>query len=140
MERITALLALTFLPLAAPSLCFAEMGIVHVSKERAKKLGMVLRLKGNGPNEVWVELDFKAEGELRDYIHVSLEIREGEKLLVGYAPMRERSSSSGRVVVGFMANRAYLDNVTLRVVTGHPMNMTGHDLRVKDFVEPENGR
>jgi len=92
-------------------------------------------LKGNGPNEAWVELEFKAEGELKDFRHVSLEVREGEKLLVGYAPLRERASSSGRVLVGFMANRAYLDKVTLRVVTGHPMNTTGHDLRVKDFVE-----
>ena len=135
MKRVTALLALTFLLLAAPSLCLAEMSIEFVSKERAKKLGMEIRLKGNGPNEAWVELEFKAEGELKDFSHVSLEIREGEKLLVGYAPLRERPSSSGRVLVGFMANRAYLDKVTLMVVTGRPMDKTGHQLRVKDFVE-----
>jgi hypothetical protein len=31
-------------------------------------------------------------------------------------------------------NRSYLDKVTLSVVTGFPMNMTGHELRLKEFV------
>jgi hypothetical protein len=135
MKRLTPLLALAWLLLAAPSLCFAEMSIEHVSRERAKKLGMEIRLKGNGPNEVWVELEFKAVGELKDFDHVSLEIREGDKLMVGYAPLRVAPSTSERVLVGFMANRAFLEKVTLRVVTGHRMDMTGHDLHVKDFVD-----
>src|SRR5262245_38847351 len=127
-----AVLAVLFV--VSPSLCFAEMRIGHVSKEWAKKLGMEIRLKGDGPNELWVELEFKAEGELKEFIHVSLEIREGEKLLVGYAPLREHPSNSGRVLVGSMANRAYLDKVTLRVVTGRLKDMKGHDLRMKDLL------
>ena len=119
----------------APSRCFAEMGIEHVSKERAKKLGLELRLKGDGGNTAWVELEFKAVGELKDFVRVTLEISEGEKLLVGYAPLQATPSSSGRVLVGFMADCAYLDKVTLRVVTGRIEDMTGHDLRVRDFVE-----
>jgi hypothetical protein len=140
MKTIFNIAVLAVLLVVAPSPCFAEMGVEHVTKERAKKLGMEIRLKGAGPNEVWLELEFKAEGELKDFSHVSLEIREGEKLLVGYAPLRPHPSSSGRVFVGFMANRAYLEKVTLRVVTGGLKDMTGHDLRVKDFVELEKGR
>lgn len=135
MKRITALLALTFLLTVATSLCFASMRIVHVSKERARELGMKVRFTGNAPNEVWVELEFKAEGKLKDFDHVSLEIRDGDKFMLGYTPLREKRTDSGSVAVGFMANRAYLDKVTLMVVTGHPMNMTGHELRMKDFVE-----
>lgn len=135
MTKRSAFLAPTILLLAMPALCRAEMGIENVSKERAKELGIEIRLKGNGPREAWVQMEFKAEGELKDYRHVSLEIREGDKLLVGYAPLREHPSQSNRVHVGFMANRDFLEKVTLRVVTGRPMDYTGHDLRVRDFVD-----
>jgi len=111
------------------------MSIEHLSKERAQKLGMQILLNGKGTNEVWVELQFKAQGELKDFRHVSLEITEGGKLLVGYAPLRGAPSGSGEVIVGFMANRAYLDKVSLRVVTGHSKDMKGHDVRVKDFIK-----
>jgi hypothetical protein len=139
----TTLLSISVLALllaVATSPCSAMMDIEFVSKERAKELGMEIRLKGNGPYEVWLELEFKAEGGLKDFDHVSLEIREGDKLLVGYAPLREKRSDSGAIVVGFMANRAYLDKVTLRVVTGHSRDWAGHDLRVRDFVELDKVR
>lgn len=135
MKAILNITTLMFLLLTAPILCFAEMGMKFVSKEEAKKLGMELRLKGDGTNEVWVELEFKAEGPFKDFSHVSLEIREGDKLLVGYAPLKGQPSDSGRVHVGFMANRAYLEKVTLRVVTGRSKDMHGYDLPVKDFVD-----
>ena len=132
---VAVLLALTAKP------CFAMMEIAHVSREQAKEMGTELRFIGNGPNEVWVELEFKAEGKLKDFSHVSLEIREGEKLLVGYAALREKRSSSGSVVVSFMANRAFLDKITLRVVVADvPLGGSGYELRVKDFVELEKVR
>jgi hypothetical protein len=141
MKRYTALSALTFLLLAGANQCFAAMEIEHVSKERAKKLGMELRLKESpASKEVWVELEFKAEGELKDFVHVSLEIRDGKNLLVGRAPLHARPSTSGHVLGRFMTNRAYLDKVTLRVVTGHVMDYTGYDLHVKDFVDLEKPR
>ena len=125
----------TFLLLGGFSRCFAMMSISHVSKEQAKELGLELRLKASGPDAAWVELEFKAEGQFKSFSHVSLEIGEGGKLLVGYAPLREKRSSSGNVVVGFMANRAFLEKVTLRVVVGVPMDMVGYDLRVRELVE-----
>ena len=96
-----------------------------------------MRSKPNGPNEVWVELELKAEGQLKDFSHVSLEIREGEKFLLGYTALKEKTTSSGSIVVNFMANRAFLEKLTLNVVAGQPMDMRGYQLRVKDFVEPE---
>jgi hypothetical protein len=86
MKSITALLALTLLLAVASNRCLAEMGIVEVSRERAKELGMEVRFTKNGPNEIWVELEFKPEGKLKDFKHVSLEIRDGGKFLLGYAP------------------------------------------------------
>jgi hypothetical protein len=105
MKSIFALSVLAVLLAVAPIPCSAMMGIARVSKARAKELGMELRLKANGTNEVWVELEFKTEGQFKSFSHVSLEIREGDKLLLGYAELREKRSSSGSVVVTFMANR-----------------------------------
>ncbi|HVS34106.1 MAG TPA: hypothetical protein VMS17_00910 [Gemmataceae bacterium] len=123
-----------------PSRCFALMGIKPVSKDEAKEMGIVIRLTDSGPKDCWVELEFKPEGKLKDYSHVSLEIRDGDKLLVGYAPLQEKRTDSGSVVVRFLADRAYLDKITLSVVAGFPTNRTGYELRVKDFVEPEKDR
>ena len=136
MKTIFKFSVLAVLLAVAPSPCLADMGITLVSKERAKELGLQMRFTANGTNEVWVELEFKTEGQLKDFFHVSLEVGD----VVGYAPLREERSSSGRVVVRFRANRGSLDKITLRVVVGHPLNYTGYFLRVKDFVEPEKVR
>jgi hypothetical protein len=70
MKRIAALLALNLLLSGASYSCFANMGIVHVSREDAKELGIEIRSKGNAPNEVWVELELK----VKDLVY---EVHEG---------------------------------------------------------------
>jgi len=111
------------------------MEIEQVSKGRAKQLGIEIRAKANGPNDAWIELEFKPKGELKDFVHVSLEIREGEKFLLGYSPLKEKRSNSGSIVVSFLVDRAYVEKIRLSVITGQPMNYTGHELQVKDFVD-----
>jgi hypothetical protein len=140
LKTILNISVLTCLLVAASSPCFADMSIEHVSKERAKALGMEIRSKAAGPNVVRVELEFKTEGELKrfsreNFSRVELEIREGGKFLVS-ASLREERPSSGRVVVSFTADRAHLDKITLRVVVvGSGELGAGYELRVKDFVE-----
>ena len=135
MKTILKFSVLTFLLIAASSQCFALRDLAEVSKERAKELGLEIRSNAAGPDAVWLELEFKTEGRLKDFNHVELEIREGEKLLVAYAALSEKRSNSGSVLVRFMANRAYLDKITLTVVTGFPSADFGNELRVKDFVD-----
>jgi len=113
----------------ASSSCFAMMGIRQVSREEAKALGLQIHSQANGPGEVWVELEFKAEGKLRDFSHVNLEIRQGEQFLLGYAALRESRSESGSIKVGFMANRSYLDKILLYIIVGPPGNQSGYKLR-----------
>jgi hypothetical protein len=125
---------------AAPSLCFAMMPIEVVSQKRAKELGMEIRSNVAGPDAVRVELEFKPEGELKSYSRVDLEMRQGSKLLMT-SILREERSKPRRVVVGFAADRGNLDKTTLRVVTqSAPRDMTGYELRVKDFVDLEKVR
>ena len=128
-----ALIALLFV--IAPGPCFAEMVIEQLTKERAKTLGIELQIRRNGPDNVWVELKFHAKGELKDFDHVSVEISEGGKFLLGYAPLKPHTADADRGYVGFFANREFLEKVTLRIVTGRSIDYTGHDLRVGDFVD-----
>src|SRR5438477_1079181 len=83
-----------FLAVAA-SPCFAMRSIGLISRKEAKELGMDLRFKDNGTNEVWLELEFKTAGKFKDFNRVELEITEGKKFLLGYAPLKEARSSSG---------------------------------------------
>ena len=147
MKTILSISVLAVLLAVAPSPCFAMTEVYHVSRERAKELGMAIRSKASGTNAVWVELEFKAEGRLKDYdpehrnSRVELRIMEGERLLLGYAAMRETRASSGSIVVGFMTDRAYLEKITLWVVVGSgELSGGAYELRVKDFVEPEKVR
>lgn len=123
-------LVLLFVSVSGP--CFALRSIGLISKERAKELGMEVRMKGNGP-QVWVELEFKTEGEFKDFQKVELGVSEGEKFLLGYAPLREERTASGSILVRFLADRAYLDKLTLCIVAGLD---AGYDLKLKDFVQP----
>jgi len=124
---------LVVLLVVAPSPCFAVRELVPVSKERAKELGVEIRSHAAGSGRVWLALEFKAEGEFKEFSHVQLDIAE----LVSYVILSGKRSSSGSVVVGFYANPANLDKITLSVVIGSsPMvYMCQYQLRVKDFVE-----
>lgn len=137
MKAILSISALAIFLVINPNQCFGSMDIAPVLRERAKELGMEIRTKANGPEEVWVELEFKPIGALKDFDHVSLEIREGDKLLLGYTPLKEKRSKTGSVSVGFLGARRYLDKITLSVVVGHPMDYVAYEVRVKDFVEQE---
>src|SRR5438477_5299480 len=86
--------------LVLPSQCFALWEIVFVSKEEAKKMDMKVRSTPAGPDQVAVELEFKIEGELKNFSRVDLRLGKGEVT----AALREDRSKPGRVVVGFAAD------------------------------------
>ena len=138
----TMLMALTILLFAASNHCFALREIALLTKEEAKGMGIEVRAKPAGPDAVWLELEFKPEGELKQFSHVELKMTEGEKSLVVSAGLRETRSSSGSVVVTFTASRAYLEKTTLSVVLRDPREAGDHtyELRMKDFVDLEKIR
>jgi hypothetical protein len=136
MKTILKISVLTFLLIVAASPCFALRSIGIISKKEAKDMGLEIRAKGNG-EQVWLELEFKPEGKLKAFSHVELQISDGEKLLLGYARLQETRTSSGSVVVRFLADRAYVEKITFCIVAGLD---AGYELRVKDFIEPEKVR
>ena len=118
--------------------CHALISVAPVSKEQAKEMGMEIRLRANGADQIWVFLEFKAEGKLKDFSHVSMEIRDDGKLLLGWMDFGAKRSSSGKVVVSFLADRAFLDKIGLRVMVQSGLRTgAGYDLRVSDFIEPK---
>jgi len=129
-----------FLLFATSSQCIALMEIQNVSKARAKELGMEIRSNAAGPDAVRVELEFETTGELKSLNRVDLEFREGGKFLMT-SSLREDRSKPGRVVVSFAADRARLEQISMRVVVQRsPRNMTGYAILVRDFVELEKLR
>src|SRR3954447_21150823 len=108
MRTILSLAVVAVLLVMTANPGFALREIATISRQDAKEMGLEVRTQGNGA-QVWVELEFKAEGKLKDFRHVELEIHEGDKLLVGYAPLREQRSDSGRILTRFLADRAYLE-------------------------------
>jgi len=140
LKTILKLSVLTLLLFLVPSPCFALRSIGIISRQEAKEMGIEVRATPAGPDALWLELEFKPEGKLKDFSHVELEIREGDKPLVAYAALSEKRSSSGSVVVRFMAARAFLGKITLSVVTGFPSAYNGNELRLKDLVDLEKLR
>jgi hypothetical protein len=128
---IAVLIALV-LAVASPSEAMISVGTL--SKERAKKLGIELRAKPNGQREAWLELELKPEGELKNFMHVSLEVADGDQFLLGWTPLKDDRQPTGSVIVRVMGNRVFLEKVTLRIVAG-ATGEVGHDLPVKDFVD-----
>lgn len=133
MKTHLKLAVLAVLLVATAIRCFAMMSIGDVSKAQAKEMGMEVRVTPAGLDAVRVELEFETKGALKNYSRVDLEISDG-KLSVS-ASLQEEGLRPRHVLVSFAADRAHLDKITLRVVTGVPMNMVGLDLHMKDFVD-----
>jgi hypothetical protein len=130
---------LAFLLGVASSPCFAMMGIKFISKERAKELGIEMRGTPSGPKAAMIALEFSPE-KFKDFNCVYLDVRDGQKFLMGWTPLKEKRTKSGTIVVGLTADREFLEKVTLTIVTGTSglSDLTGHELRVRDFVDLKN--
>jgi hypothetical protein len=138
MKTLLKFSILAVLAIATP--CFALMEIADVSREQAKELGMEIKANAAGPDAVRVTLEFKAEGQLKNYSRVELSMRDGTKSLVS-ATLREDEPKSGRVVVSFAADRTNLDKIYFRVVVEQSeRSRVGYDIKVKDFVELDKVR
>ena len=128
--------------LVAPRPCLALTWGGHVSKEQAKELGMEVRSEPAGPNQVSVELEIKTNGALKRFTEgsgVQLRLGDGDNPSLT-ARLQEDRSKPGRVVVSFTADRTQLDKLALRVYVPGELGRAIYELRVKDFIEPKNGR
>jgi hypothetical protein len=140
MKMIFNISVLGVLLVVAASPCFAARSIGLVSKARAKELGLEMRFTANGTNEVWVGLEFKAEGELKDFSPERYSCVELQTPQVT-AALQLKRPSPGHFAVSFRADRSSLEKITLWVVVGSGTLPGGaYALPLKDFVELEKVR
>jgi peroxiredoxin len=97
-------------------------------------MGIEVKSTETGPNQVRVELEFNAEGALHNLSHAELGFGKADHPAV-IAPLREDRSKPGRVVVGFIADRTQLEELSLRVKVPEEDGGTIYVLRGKDFAE-----
>jgi hypothetical protein len=137
MKLSLPIFALAFLLVMSSPVCFGMMDIELVTPQRAKELGMVVKANAAGPDTIRISLEFPVSGELKSFSRADLEIMDGGKLVLA-ASLREEKTNEGHVIVSFAVARDQLDKLTLRVVSGVPRDMVGHDLRLKEFVDLKN--
>ena len=137
MKPILNVAVLAVLLVVAPGRCLALWEIDQVTRERANELGMEVRSTRAGPNDVRMELEFKAEGLLKDFSHVDLRVGGGDVLV---APLKEDRSKPGRVVVSFAAARARIDTIALWVMVPGLDGGVAYEVRATDFVDLKNLR
>jgi hypothetical protein len=142
MKTIFKVSVLAVLLAVAPRPCFALREIAVVTKREAKEMGIEVRARPAGPDALWLELEFKPEGKLKEFTQVELKMTEGQKSLVVSTALRETRSSSGNIMVTFTAGRAYVEKTTLSVVMHSPREAGDHtyELPMKDYVELEGVR
>ncbi len=120
--------------------CLAMRSIGSITVGEAKAMGLEIRATAAGPDAAWLELEFTVGGKLKDYrsefSHVELEVREGQKVMLGYLALQEKHPKPGQVRVRFMASRDCIDSLVLTIVVGEGAMVGGaYELRVKEFVD-----
>lgn len=130
---LALLLLLCGLP--RPSLAMSE--ITDASKERAKELGITVRSRLRASHDVWVQVEFKTSGQMKEFRYADLEVTQGRKRLI-LASLQPRKpaidSPADRKLLEFYIDPAALPNSTVTIfVYNEPMSGIGYRLQMKDF-------
>ena len=142
MKTSLHLLVMTSVLVVAASQCLAFVRVEHVSKERAKELGVTIRSTLAHTNEAAVWLEFKAKGELNDFGRAILEIgviAAGERRVLSATLLPEHPTSD-TVIVSFSADPAILPTCVVTVmVRGGPLAKSdAYAFRMRDFIKLED--
>ena len=133
-------LSLAFLALlilcGLPARCLALAEIADVSKERAKELGITVRLLPRA-DDVRVQVEFQTTGAMKEFRWADLVLTQGGKPLVTAALLPRkptRDSPPERKQLEFYIDPAALPNATVTIfVYSVPLSGIGYRLQMKDF-------
>jgi hypothetical protein len=123
-----ALLLVCGLPRRAPALDLIQ----DVSKEKAKELGIQVRLQPR-ERDVWVQVEYRAVGPLKEFKRADLDLtRDGKPLLS--ASLMPRKPSPDVMRFDFYIDPAALPDATVMVVVwSDPLTGIAYRLRMKDY-------
>jgi hypothetical protein len=131
--RALAFLALLLLLGGLPGRSYAMYDVEDVSKESAKQLGITMRSQPR-PEDVWVQVEFKSTGRLKEFRWADLELTQGGKRLIMAALMPWKPTPDS-VWVEFYIDPASLPNATVTIfVSDQPLGGTGYRLQMKGFL------
>ena len=117
--------------------CFGETGIAYISKNRAKELGVAIRSHKNGDAGVKVWIEFKIQGEMKEFAGAELRMAAEGKHLVS-APLLISRPTADSVSVNFSAAPAYLGESEFWIyVDDVPKGGTAYQFKIRDFVESD---
>jgi hypothetical protein len=133
--KITSLAAIMFLAVA-PHCCFADWGVVELSEERARELGVMVRAQDTGRTELHFTVEFKSGDDVKNIGRVDLQLGADDSPTLT-APLHVDRSKPERGIVSFTADRAQVDKLTLRLwVRDELLGGTIYLLRLKEFSSP----
>jgi hypothetical protein len=129
----TMILSLVLLfQLALPGL--AEVVVFHVRPAEAEKdYGIKITTQEFGPHQTGVTLEFKEDGELKDFTSVEMRIMQGDRSLV-FATLHTKSAN-GVATARFGVDPAVLRDCQITIYQyAAPHGDVAYRMRVKDFV------
>lgn len=112
----------------------------NVSREEAKELGISVEMKRR-PEDVWVKIEFKTTGALKEYRYAMLDVtRDGKRLLM--APLSARKpkvdSPPESKMLEYYIDPAALPNSEVTIFAyPEPLTGYGYRLQMKDYPAPE---
>src|SRR6516225_2640608 len=137
LSRLAGIVALAAaVLLAMPSRCSALEFIKEVSKEEAKKLGVVIQTNRNGEAGMRVSLEFEPKDELKNFLRVEVEMYKGGKCLI-HAPLQTSNPAPGKIAAYFSTDASNFPWTALKIVVQDgARTRIGYRLALKNFVEP----
>ncbi|MGY8641475.1 MAG: hypothetical protein ACKVJU_10310 [Verrucomicrobiales bacterium] len=110
-----------------------------LDKEKAAKMGIVMKLRPNGDAGVKLWLEFKLEGVLENFTYAELRIEDDEgnhqlSAMLRVNPVHHKQLKD-ITSVAFSVDPAQLKNCELWVVCSGNLEGVGYILKVSDFLD-----
>src|SRR5262249_41844830 len=123
--------------LAVPGRCSAIEFIKDVSREEAKKLGVVIQHRPNGEAGRHVTLEFEPKGELQNFLRVEVEMFKGGTCLI-HAPLQTSNPTPGKIAAYFSTDASNFPWSALKIVVlDGTRTRIGYRFALKNFVDPD---
>jgi hypothetical protein len=139
MRKILYLAVLAFLSVVDSRHCLAETVLEDVTKERARELGVTVRSEDRGAAGVKLWLEFKPQGQLKNFGRAELEVNADGKHVVT-APLLASHPTKDLVSIQFTAAPSYLANSIVTLIVPGGLGGEGYRFPMKEFVELSDSR
>lgn len=138
-SRISFLAALVLFGTCDTSGAMISLG--ELTKEKAAKMGIVMKSRPNGDAGTKVWLEFNLEGVLKDFSYAELRMEDNEgnhqlSAMLRVNPVHHKQPK-GISSVAFSADSSQLENCEFWVVCNKGMAGIGYILKVSDFLDLE---